>query len=28
VLIDTTGIPIPDVVARVMRLVDEKISAL
>jgi cytidylate kinase len=27
VLIDTTGVPIPDVVARVMRLVEEKISA-
>jgi len=27
VLIDTTGIPIPEVVARVMRLVEEKFSA-
>jgi len=27
VLIDTTGVPIPDVVARVMRLVEGKISA-
>jgi cytidylate kinase len=27
VLIDTTGVPIPDVLARVMRLVEEKISA-
>jgi CMP/dCMP kinase len=27
VLIDTTGVPIPDVVARVMHLVEEKISA-
>jgi len=27
VLIDTTGVPIPEVVARVMRLVEEKFSA-
>ena len=27
VVIDTTGIPIPDVVARVLRLVEEKLSA-
>lgn len=27
VLIDTTGVPVPDVLARVMRLVQEKISA-
>jgi len=26
-LIDTTGVPIPEVVARVMRLVEEKFSA-